>query len=332
MLTKNLFKLKQHSRRVLITKRSLPIFAFLVASLILAWPLFSPHKEKFTLAVAPLDKRNTKIAMENLRFFGLNEKKLPMTLKTPKIQEEKRNVAKMIKPIGTYQFDNEDILTMNSPYALIDKKGQTVFFEDRISGKTESKYVIQASQVLFDYDQGTADSNSPVRITGPAGKLNAQGVWMADKGNLILFKKKSTAQIKNDKGPVHVSAAQGIQIDQKEKTITAMEQAKVTQNEMTLKADKIILFYTDNKKERIREIQAFGHVQIDNKKQTMTGNEGTYHPKTKISTMTGNVLLRQGSHSIRGDKATLNLATGKSDLISKERITGTIMPDALKGE
>ena len=48
--------------------------------------------------------------------------------------------------------------------------------------------------------------------------------------------------------------------------------------------------------------------------------------------MTGNVLLRQGSHSIRGDKATLNLATGKSDLISKERITGTIMPDALKGE
>ncbi len=332
MLTKNLFKLKQHSRRVLITKRSLPVFAFLVASLILVWPLFNQNNDKFTLAVATPDKQNTQVSMENIRFFGLNDKKMPMTLKTPKVKEESPDIARMMTPVATYQLANDDVLVMNSPYALINQKKQTAFFEDRLSGKTDSGYIIQTSQVLCDYDQGTSDSDSPVRITGPAGKLNAQGVWMADRGNLILFKKKATAQIKNEKGTVYVSALDGIQIDQKVKTMTAMKQAKVSQNEMTILADKIILYYTDNKKDRIKEIQAFGNVKIDNKKQTMTGDEGNYNPKTQLSTMTGHVVIHQNGHFLKGDKAVLNFATGKSDLISSQRITGQILPNALKGE
>ena len=105
MKTNLLEKLTQHSRRVLITKRSLPVFAFLIASLIIVWPLFNQTKDKFTLAVADPNKGGAHIEMENVRFFGLNNKKMPMTLKTPQVKEEKNNpeLARMIKPVATYQ-------------------------------------------------------------------------------------------------------------------------------------------------------------------------------------------------------------------------------------
>ena len=44
--------IKKHSRRVQITKHSLPVFAFLIASLIVLWPLFNQEKEKFICIVA----------------------------------------------------------------------------------------------------------------------------------------------------------------------------------------------------------------------------------------------------------------------------------------
>lgn len=327
-------KIKQHSRRVLITKRSLPVFAFLMASLIITWPFFNQNKDKFTLAVPAPDQLGAKVEMENLRFFGLNEKKLPMTLQAPSMKEDPKNpeLAKMQKPVATYKMNQGDTLLIKSPYALVDQKKQTVFFEDRVFGTTDSNYVIKASQILFDYNTGTADSDSPVSVVGPDGRMNAQGVWMANKGDLILFKKKATTMIKNKNNKIHVSAKDGIQIDQKQKTITAKQEAIAIQDEVTLKADKLILYYTDNTNNRIQKIEAFGHVRMDNKKQTMTGQEGFYHPQTNKAEMRGNVVLSQGMHHLKSDKAVLNLKTGESDLISNKRITGQLMPNHLKGE
>ena len=123
-----------------------------------------------------------------------------------------------------------------------------------------------------------------------------------------------------------------ITADQKEQTITAITNAKATQEQITIKADKLILHYTDNKKERIDKIEAIGHVVADNKKQTIQGEKGLYNPKTNIIQMNQNVVLNQNGNFMKGDQATLNLATGKSDLTSSGRITGQILPNQIKGE
>ena len=332
MLTKRLMQIKQHSRRVLITKRSLPVFAFLIVALIIVWPQFSQHKDKFSLAV-PSNGKQTQVAMENLRFFGINSKKLPMTLDTPSVHQTDTTTDKvrMEKPIGTYQMSSGDTMTLTAPYALINQSQEQVFFEDRINIKTESGYVGKTSQVLCDYTQGTADGDSPISISGPAGKLNAQGIWMADKGNLILFKKKATAVIKNKKQNMTVSAQSGIQIDQTAKTITAMDNVKVIQENETLTTDKAVLHYTDNKNNRIKKIEGFGHVVIDNKKQKISGDKGIYNPQTKIAEVEGNVIVTQGAHQMHANKAIVNMETGKSELIS-ERIKGQLAPNEVKGE
>lgn len=331
MLTKGLLQIKKHSRRVLITKRSLPVFAFLIIALIIIWPQFSQHKDKFSLAI-PSDGKQKQVEMENLRFFGLNTKKLPMTLTTPSVHqtESPSENVRMEKPVGTYQMDSGDVMTLTAPYALVNQNKEQIFFEDRINIKTESGYVAKTSQVLCDYTQGTADGNSPVSITGPSGKLNAQGVWMAEKGNLILFKKKATAVLKNKKQDITISAQSGIQIDQKAQTLTAQNQVKIIQKTETLTADKTILYYTQ--KNQIQKIEAFGNVKIDNKKQTVSGDNAVYDPQTKMAEITGNVVVTQGPHKIQGEKAIVDMATGKSELISPNRIKGQLMPNAVKGE
>ena len=77
MFTPRLFKIKRHSRRVLVFKRPLPVFAFILASLMLVWPiLIAEQKEQFSVAVKT-DKKNTsaKVDMEQVRFYAQDKKK-----------------------------------------------------------------------------------------------------------------------------------------------------------------------------------------------------------------------------------------------------------------
>lgn len=333
-MLQTLNQLQKHTRRVLITKRTLPVFAFLLAALIIVWPLFKEEKKSFSLGISSNNPiKGAKMDMENIRFFGLNSKKLPMTLTTPKVDEIDANThkLKMQKPTATYQMANNETLTAKTPYALIFQDSETVLFEDKVNITSNSGYKANTSKVLCDYNQGTADSDEPINIAGPTGKIDAKGVWMADKGNLILFKKDVKATIYQKKEQVKINSPEGAQIDQTQKTLTTLGRTTVYHQGNVLKADKMVAHYTDNKNNQVEKVIAIGNVSIDNGKQTMTGDKGTYIPATKKILMEGNVVLSQGGNQIRGDKATLNLLTGESDLKSTGRIKGQLIPNELKG-
>ena len=184
-----------------------------------------------------------------------------------------------------------------------------------------------------DYNKGTADSDEPVFIKGPAGTLDAKGIWMSNKGNLILFKKNVKSTIYQGKEKIILSSPNGTEIDQIKRTITTLGKTTTLHQENTLKADKLIAYYTKDKNNQIEKVIATGNVSVDNKKQKMTGDKGVYYPMTKKMFMEGNVILSQGNNLVKGDKATLDLITGESDLkASSGRIKGQLIPTQLKGD
>ena len=66
----------------------------------------------------------------------------------------------------------------------------------------------------------------------------------------------------------------------------------------------------------------------------MTGEKGIYNPQNGILQMTENVVVYQGNNHVSGDTATINLETGESSLIPKEkskRVKGRLIPEELKG-
>ena len=334
-MLQTLNQLQRHTRRVLITKRTLPVFAFFLIALIIAWPLFKEQKDSFSLEISSYKSgKGVKMDMENIRFWGLNTKKMPMTLTTPKVKEIEPSSHKMQMetPVASYQMGNGEVLTAKTPYAIIFQDNETVFFEDKINITSSSGYKADTSKVLCDYNQGTADSNEAISIKGPAGNLTAQGLWMADKGNLILLKKDMKATIYQKKEQVKVDSPDGAQIDQSEKTLTTMGKTTIYHQGHVLKADKMVAYYTNDKNNQIEKIIATGNVSIDNGKQKMTGDKGTYTPTIKKIFMQGNVTLSQGNNQIHGDKATLDLLSGESDLKATGRMKGQLIPNELKGD
>ena len=331
----SLNQLQKHTLRVLITKRTLPVFAFLLTALIIVWPLFKEQKEAFSLGISSgTTGKGTKVDMENIRFFGLNTKKLPITLTSPMVKEidKQTHQLRMETPIATYQMANNEVLTATTPYALIFQDKETLFFEDKVDATSSSGYKANTSRVTCDYNQGTADSDTPVNIVGPTGKMDAKGLWMAEKGNLILFKKDVKATIYQKKEQIKVNSPDGAQVDQIKKTLTTLGKTTIYHQGNVLKANQMIAYYTDDKNNQIEKVIALGNVSIDNGKQKMTGEKGTYYPATKKIFMEENVVLSQGSNQVKGNKATLDLITGESDLKSTGRIKGQLIPNQLKGD
>ena len=73
MFTKQSLFLKQHARRVLIFKHALPVFAFLLATLIIVWPLLTPDKERLDLPIQKSTSKTPSVDMEKIRFYAQND-------------------------------------------------------------------------------------------------------------------------------------------------------------------------------------------------------------------------------------------------------------------
>ena len=345
MFTLRLFKIKVHTRRVLIFKRSLPVFAFLLASLMLIWPAFlAEQKEKFSLITQSGEKTsNTRVDMEKVRFFSQDKKKNPLVVTAPRVLETdaKNQLITLYKPAATYKMDNGTQLTAQSPYGLADQKNETLFFEDEIVATTDTGYKAVSSKVLCDNQTGVLSGTAPITITGPDGKLKANGFKFYNKGDNIDFAGHTDTTLSSAEGPIHVTSENGLLIDQPAQTVTALKSVRVEQTDKTITADKMILTYwtrEQNPQSRVKEIVASGHVTAWSPDHKVTGGNGVYDPQTGLITMRDNVTFYQGKNHITGDKATINLTTGESDLVPQKgadgksnRVRGRLIPTDMKG-
>ena len=334
MFTKRSLFLKKHTRRVLIFKHALPIFAFLLTGIIIAWPLLTPEKERFDL---PIQKSNTKIPsmdMENVRFFAQDNKNQTMSVKAETVKEidSEQQIARMEKPVGVYTLSDGDILTSNTSYGLVHQKDKYFFFDQPVTTVSKSGYTANSKNIKATYD-GIIDSDTTIKIVGPAGKLKAQGVHLQNKGNLIDFKGKTNSQIKLKDGIMTITTANGLYMDRTQKTVTGKKDVHVRHEKNLLTADTVVLYYTEDKNNRVRKIQAKGNVVLDNGQNKITGDYGEYDPLSEEMEMIGNVRLYQGNSFVEGQKAILNMKTGESRLLNtkqQDRIKGTLSPNDLK--
>ncbi|MBQ4471800.1 MAG: hypothetical protein II942_00930 [Alphaproteobacteria bacterium] len=333
MFTKRSLFFKKHTRRVFIVKHALPVFAFLFAAVIVVWPMLSPDKERFDLPLQKSSVKTPSVDMEKIRFFLQDDKQRTMSVTADSVKEidSEKQIARLENPIGVYTLADGDVLTSKTAYGLAYQKDKYFFFDQPITTTTKSGYKAKNQNVKATYE-GVMESDSDVSIDGPAGSIEAKGFHLTDKGNHITFKGHTHANIKQDKGTIVVDTDNGLIIDRTKKTLTGDQNVRIKQNENTLTADKVILYYTDNKKDRVKRVVAQGNVVLENSKNKITGDQGEYNPISEDMEMTGNVRLYQGKSFVTSGKATLNMKTGESRLENKQkgRIKGTISPQDLK--
>jgi len=312
MFTKRSLFLKKHTRRVLICKHALPVFAFLFASLIIVWPLLMPEKERLNLPLQQSTSKTPSMDMENVRFYAQDEKHRTIGVTTQSVKEidATKQIARLEKPVAIYTLADGDILTNQTDYGLVYQTDKYFLFE------------------------GVLSSDYLITVKGPAGTLKADGFHLQDKGNLIDFKGKTDSNIKLKGDKIHITTNDGATLNRIQRTLTGRDNVHVYHQENILTADRIILYYTEQNKIQVQKIEAKGHVVVDNGTNKIVGNEGTYNPLTEEMSMEGDVKLYQGKSYVTAQKAMLNMKTGESRLLneqkSKERIKGTFLLDDIK--
>jgi len=346
MLTPRSFKLKRHSRRVLLCKRGLPVFAFLLASLMLLWPtVFAEQKEQFSIAVKTDKKQvGANVDMEQIRFYSRNKKDQPLTVTAPKVIETdtKKQIITLYRPVAVYEMSAETTLTAKTSYGLAYQAEDYLLFEDEVITTTNTGYKAISTQVICDNKNGIIYSDNPVTITGPTGKLKAQGFKIYNHGDNIDFLKHTDTTVFSDQGNIRIRSENGLFVVQPRQEITALQNVVITQDNKKLTADKVVLAYNtkdQNADNQIRTIEAFGHVVAQNDTHKVTGEHGIYDPGKGIIMMMDNVVLYQGDSHMDGETATINLNTGESTLVPKTqsanqstRVRGKLNPTDFKGD
>lgn len=340
MLTLRLFKIKMHTRRVLILKRSLPIFAFICVSLMTAWPALIQHKETIEISKKEVRRavNGAKIDMQQVHFFSADDKEQPFRVTAESVQETdpKRKIITLDKPKAEYLMNSGEILYASAPYGFAFQKEEYMYFEQDVHISSKSGYKAVTDAVVVHYKNNKMQGDKPITVEGPSGTLKAQGFLIENKGEHLTFKKKTKSVVFDKDGPVTITSDDGLFIDRTNRSMTATKNAVVVQGDKTLKGDKIIVYYTENPDDRLKKVEAFGHVSAETPKERITGDQGEYDPKTGMVFMTGNVHIYQGSTHLTAPKAKMNLKTGVHSLIQNKkgtatgRVRGTLIPSKVK--
>ncbi len=79
---------------------------------------------------------------------------------------------------------------------------------------------------------------------------------------------------------------------------------------------------------KLREVQAFGNVEVRTATETVHGDRGVYVPATEIARLVGNVRVTRGQNQLNGDEALVNMRTGVSTIsrVPGGRVEGLVVP------
>ena len=298
MFTLRLLKIKIHSRRVSIFKRSLPIFAFLLAGVMIVWPALNEQNDKFAKMLPSKETvKGGQTDMEQVRFFSKDTKQNPITVvaKTVRETDSSRQIVFMEQPDVTYKMADGTVLTGVTPFGLAFQQEKYLYFEEQVDAQTDTGYFAVSDKVICEYSAGTIGSESDVFIKGPAGMLKANGFFVKEKGSYIHFKgytdtllfqkEKTIPEVENltfkqqkkywdeNKQNIYITSENGLIINQKDQTITALKNVSVIQENNVLEAPKIVLNYLQmpDTGMQMKKITAFDGVEATQQKQKVSG-------------------------------------------------------------
>lgn len=127
----------------------------------------------------------------------------------------------------------------------------------------------------------------------------------------------------NSKAPVNY-AADRIELQDKQNRVVLSGNVDITQAELTMRAARTTVAYTDAGSLQIQRIDATGGVVVTRGNERASGDVAVYDFNRKIITMAGNVALQRGSDTLNGGRLVIDLVTGISNIDGRTRAAGTV--------
>lgn len=135
----------------------------------------------------------------------------------------------------------------------------------------------------------------------------------------------------NSKAPVNYGADR-IELQDRQNRVVLSGNVDITQAELTMRAARTTVAYTDAGSLQIQRIDATGGVVVTRGNERASGDVAVYDFDRKIITMAGNVALRRGTDTLNGGRLVIDLTTGISNIDGRAGVAGAgAAPDAPAG-
>lgn len=115
----------------------------------------------------------------------------------------------------------------------------------------------------------------------------------------------------NSRAPVNYDAGR-IVLDDRANQVVFGGGVTVTQADLAIRSDRMLVNFTDAGQLEIQRITASGGVTVTRGSEQASGDNAIYDFNRRIITMAGNVRLRRGTDTLNGGRLVIDLDTGLS--------------------
>jgi len=191
---------RRYSRFVSLAKRVLPATALALLLLVAVWPRIQMAIDGLHIAATPkIDASEAReVRMVDAHYAGVDRENRPFTVTAEVAHQAPKSSDDAISLDGpkadlTTSTGNWNELTayvgLYQPQAqLLDLYGNVELYQDRGNE-------IHSDSVRIDMAQGTAVSHDPVEGQGTFGHVNAEGLRILNRGDVIIFTGHTTLDL-----------------------------------------------------------------------------------------------------------------------------------------
>lgn len=150
-----------------------------------------------------------------------------------------------------------------------------------------------------------------LRRTALAWGIGGFALTAALAGGMTLRAQSIAAH--DSRAPVTYDAAKFV-LDDRANRVVFSGGVIVTQADLTIQSDRMLVNFSDAGKLEIQRITATGGVSISRGDERASGDNAIYDFDRRVITMAGNVRLRRGSDTLNGGRLVIDLNSGLSSV------------------
>ncbi len=183
--------------------------------------------------------------------------------------------VKFQNPKGTIPTD-EGKINISSDIGYFTQQENILELETNVKAVIHEKTTVDTEHAVYDFNNETGYGKKTIKAVGDWGTLNAPEFLYDKKNGILTLVGKN--EIISPKGIL--TADKETKVFQKENKTESLQNATLKQNDNTVRADKVIAFFTDTAHKELKRVEAYGNVVITTPAEKASGDEGYFDPQT----------------------------------------------------
>lgn len=177
---------ESHTRLVRRMRLALPLAAFALIAVLVAWPQMENPSLPGSDGVPAHTNRNEVIAP---RFESRDDDRQPYTVTAASAVQDSadRDLVRLEKPVADMTLNTGKWLAAQAASGLFSQSRRRLVLDGRVRIHHDDGYELTVEKVEIDLKNRTAHSSAPVYGHGPAGTVEARGFDAETDGGRIVF-------------------------------------------------------------------------------------------------------------------------------------------------